>query len=165
MRVLGIDTSLRSTGVAVVEASGSRLQAVEYGVLKMPPKRRVSDCLAALSGGIGETIERTSPDAAAVEGAFYCRNVRTAMVLGQARGAAIAVCAGRDLPVFEYSPRKVKQAVVGFGGADKSQVRRMVMSICGLDEEPEEDAADALAIAISHFHNLTGYAELMPKEI
>ena len=95
MRVLGIDTSLRSTGVGVVEAHGTSLRLVQATVLKTPARRKVSECLARLHDGLLELIEETRPDAAAVEGAFYCRNVRTAMVLGQARGAA-ARCADKE---------------------------------------------------------------------
>jgi crossover junction endodeoxyribonuclease RuvC len=164
-RVLGIDTSLRSTGVAVVEAAGNSLRAVEHGALVMPASLSHSACLARLYRGIAEIIDCTGVEAAAVEGVFYCRNVKTAMILGQARGVAIAACAGRGVPVYEYAPRRVKQAVVGFGSAGKDQVRKMVMSLLALDEEPAEDAGDALAIAICHLHNRTGCAALMPEEI
>jgi crossover junction endodeoxyribonuclease RuvC len=153
MRALGIDTSLRSTGVAVVEALGSRLAAVEYGTLRPPAKAPLSECLWRLSDGVRAIIQRAAPDAVAIEGIFYCKNVKTAVMLGEARGAVIAACSGLRLPVYEYEPRRVKQAVVGFGGADKEQVRGMVMRLLGLRDEPQEDAGDALAIAICHLHN------------
>jgi crossover junction endodeoxyribonuclease RuvC len=165
VRVLGIDTSLRSTGVAVVEAVGSSLRGVEHGAFVMPANLSHSKCLDRIYSGIADIVDRTAPEAAAIEGAFYCRNVKTAMILGQVRGVAIAACAGRGVPVYEYAPRRVKQAVVGFGSADKEQVRKMVVSLLGLAEEPGEDAGDALAIAICHLHNRTGYAALMPEEI
>jgi crossover junction endodeoxyribonuclease RuvC len=87
------------------------------------------------------------------------------MLLGQARGAAIAVCARHGLAVFEYEPRRVKQAVVGHGGAEKAQVRHMVMRLLGLQEEPQEDAGDALALAICHWHSRSRHPALGPKEI
>lgn len=165
IRVLGIDASLRSTGTGVVLAEGSSLSAVEYGVIKTPAGRRHSECLRNISDGITGVIERTEPHAVSIEGAFYCSNVRTAMVLGEARGAAIAACAKMGIPVYEYAPRKVKMSVVGVGGAEKAQVRRMIVSMLGLDKEPQEDAGDALAIAVCHLHNMSGVAVLAPEEI
>ncbi len=155
-RVLGIDTSLRSTGVGVVEAQGSSLKAVDFGFLKTSPKWPHSRCLKTIASGIEDIIARTSPDAVAIEGAFFFKNAKTAMVLGEARGVAIATCALAEMPVYEYAPRRVKQAIVGVGGADKKQVARMVMTLLGLREEPQSDAADALAIAICHIHSDRG---------
>jgi crossover junction endodeoxyribonuclease RuvC len=155
-RVLGIDTSLRSTGIGVVEAQGNSLRSVDFGFLKTSPKWRHSECLKCIAEGIEDIIARTTPDVVSIEGAFYCKNVRTAMVLGEARGVAIATCAAHAIPVYEYAPRRVKQAVVGVGGADKQQVARMVMTLLGLREEPQSDAADALALAICHIHSDRG---------
>ena len=155
-RVLGIDTSLRSTGVAVVEARGSALKAVDFGFLKTSPKWRHSECLKCIAEGIDAVIAKTQPTAVAIEGAFFFKNARTAMVLGEARGVAIATCAAAGLPIYEYAPRRVKQAVVGVGGAEKQQVARMVMTLLGLREEPQSDAADALALAICHIHSDRG---------
>lgn len=165
MRVLGIDTSLRSTGTAVVEAHGSRLAAVEYGRIHNPANLRLSACLGRIDVAIRELIARTKPDAAAIEDIFFAKNVRTSMILGEARGVVIAACAGAGVPVYEYAPRRVKQAVAGNGAADKSQVRKMVIAVLGLTDEPQEDAGDALAIAICHLHNRTSYAALAPEEI
>ena len=165
MRILGIDTSLRSTGVAVVEQAGSRLSAVEYGTLKTPQKRLLSECLSRLHEGVTEIVTRCEPEAVAVEGVFFSRNAKTAVILGEARGAVIAACSAKGLPVFEYAPRRVKQAVVGYGAADKAQVRQMVMSLLALKDEPQEDAGDALAIAICHAHSRGGHPTLAPKEI
>jgi len=165
LRVLGIDTSLRSTGVGVVEAIGSKYSAVEYGALKNKPKLPLTACFLTIRQGIIDIVQRTTPTAAAIEGAFYHKNARTAMILGQARGVAIATCAELGLPVFEYAPRKVKQAVVGFGGAGKEQVQKMIQTMLAIDEQPQEDAGDALAIAICHLHSQTGYAALMPEPI
>ena len=110
-------------------------------------------------------LAHTRPDAAAIEGGFFFKNAKTAMILGEVRGVVIAACAAAGVPVFEYSPRLVKQALTGFGGAQKDQVSKMVMAILGLKEKPQEDAADALAIAICHVHNQSGIAALKPKPI
>jgi crossover junction endodeoxyribonuclease RuvC len=163
--VLGIDASLRSTGVGVVEARGSRLAAVEYGTIRTSPSTALSGCLRKLQEGILAAIDRSAPSAAALEGAFFCKNVKTAMILGQARGVVLAACAERQVPIFEYAPRRVKQAVVGFGAASKEQVGKMVARLLNLHEEPAEDAADALAIAICHLHNRSGSGLLAAREI
>ena len=153
VRILGVDASLRSTGFGLIEARAQRISAVEFGVVKSPGAWPLSRCLARLQNEFAEIIERTGPDVAAIEGVFFCRNVRTAVALGEARGVIIASCAVRGIPVHEYSPRRVKQAVVGFGGADKRQVAMMVVGLLNLAATPKEDAADALAVAISHAHS------------
>ena len=165
IRILGVDTSLRSSGVAIIEAYGSALKSVEYDLVKNPAGRLLSECLHRLYCAIAEIIARVQPDVAAVEGVFYCKNARTAVVLGEARGAVIAACASSGVPVYEYSPRRVKQSVVGFGAAGKEQVRKMVMNLLNLQEEPPEDASDALAIAICHAHTVTGRVEQTSKKI
>lgn len=162
---MGVDTSLRSTGYGVVDCEGSRLKAVEYGTIKAPRTLSLSECLHKINSGIAGVIERLQPAAVAIEGVFFCKNVKTTLMLGEARGAVITACAVNGVPVYEYAPRRVKQAIVGFGGAEKDQVARMVMSLLALHEQPQEDAADALGIAICHLHNRTGYAALMPKPI
>lgn len=165
MRVLGVDTSLRSTGAVVVESKGNSLVALEQAVFKTSSSSPLSECLRNISAGIEDMVARLQPDAAAMEGIFYCKNVKTAVTLGEARGAVILCCSRAGLPVYEYAPRRVKQAVAGRGGADKSQVRKMVMTLCALDDEPMEDAGDALAIAICHLHNVSGHSLLAPTEI
>jgi crossover junction endodeoxyribonuclease RuvC len=160
VRVLGIDASLRSTGLAVVEARGTALSLVSVSTLRQPAAAPRSACLAAIQKGILELIASAAPGEAAIEGGFFHRNARTADILGQVRGAAIAACAGAGVPVFEYPPRRVKQAVAGSGGAEKLQVRRMVMQLLGLRDEPQEDAGDALAIAICRLHGRSRHAAL-----
>ncbi len=161
MRILGIDTSLRSTGFGVVESVGSRLQVVRYGIIRNPASRSLSGCLFTLDQELRAVIAETKPETAAVEGVFFCKNPRTALILGQARGVALMACTAAGLPVFEHEPRRVKQAVVGHGGADKRQVALMVARLLGLPVAPEqEDATDALAIAICHLQSRTGYAAL-----
>jgi len=165
MRVMGVDTSLRSSGVAVVEERGSSLAAVEYGTISTPARKPVSECLRRLNEELSEVIERLHPEQVAIEGVFYCKNARTAVTLGEARGVVIAVSAKAGLPVFEYPPRRVKQAIVGYGAAEKDQVRRMVTSLLKLTREPGEDAGDALAIAICHLHNRSHHELIAPKSI
>ncbi len=164
-KVLGVDTSLRSSGVGVVQAQGNVLRAIEYSCIRNPASRPHSGCLRTLHAELNALIERTQPDAVAIEGVFYCKNVRTAVTLGQARGAVIAACALAGLPIFEYSPRKVKQALSGSGAGSKQQVSRMVQQILSLNETPQEDAGDALAIAICHLHHRTSVAALAPTPL
>ena len=165
IRILGIDTSLRSTGVGIIDACGSDLRAVAYGRIRNKPSEPHSLCLENIFSSITELIEQHAPDCAAIEGAFFAKNARTAMVLGQARGTAITACAGKGLDITEHSPRKVKSSVVGTGAAQKDQVAKMVMRLLSLDEQPQEDAADALAIAICHHHQLALPEELRAKKI
>jgi crossover junction endodeoxyribonuclease RuvC len=165
IRILGIDTSLRSSGVGIIEAKGSELRAVAYGRIRNKPKVPHSECLANIFDSITDLIDTHSPDCAAIEGAFFAKNAKTAMVLGQARGTAIAACAIQKLDITEHSPRRVKQAVVGTGAAQKDQVAKMVMRLLNLDEQPQEDAADALAIAICHYHQLSLPEDLQAKKI
>jgi crossover junction endodeoxyribonuclease RuvC len=141
------------------------MKVVEHGTISTPAGKPLSECLKRLNKGICEIVERIKPEAVAIEGVFYCKNAKTALILGEARGTVIAVCASHDLPIYEYAPRKIKQAVVGTGSAGKHQVRQMVMSLLNMSEEPGEDESDALAIAICHLHNRTGYTALEPKRI
>jgi crossover junction endodeoxyribonuclease RuvC len=165
LRVLGVDTSLRSTGVGVVESKAGRLTAVEFGVIPFAARLAHSACLAGLYSGLADLIRRTQPAAAAIEGVFFSRNLKTTLILGEARGAVIAACAGAGLPVFEYPPRSVKQAVCGHGGAEKLQVRKMLMMRLGLADEPQEDAGDALALALCHLQRKKGHEALGPTPL
>lgn len=164
-RVLGVDTSLRSTGIAVVEARGGRTVALEYGTIRNKPDLPVSECLRRLSAGIDELMDRHHPDVASIEGVFFARNARTAMVLGQARGAVIAACARRGVSVYEYAPRRVKGAVVGFGAASKEQIQKMVMNLLGLPAVPQADAGDALALALCHLSAMRGNPAFWPEPL
>lgn len=150
--ILGVDTSLRSSGVGVIEVRGHELRAVAYGRIYNRPAELHSQCLWNIFDELSALIEKHQPTCAAIEGAFFAKNAKTAMVLGQARGAVLAVCARAEIPVYEHSPRRVKQALTGTGGAQKDQVAKMVMQLLQLEEQPQEDAADALAVAITHYH-------------
>jgi crossover junction endodeoxyribonuclease RuvC len=152
VRILGVDTSLRSSGVAVIEVSGQQMRALAYGRIQNKAALSHSGCLAAIYRAIDQLITEFEPDEAAIEGAFFAKNAGTAMILGQARGAVLTACALRTLPVYEYSPRSIKQAAAGAGSATKDQVAKMVTRLLGLTDVPQEDAADALAAAICHAH-------------
>jgi len=165
VRVLGIDASLRSTGYGVVELRGGRFSSVEYGTIRTAADRPVSECLRRLFEGLSDVITRLQPSAASLEGGFFFKNVGTAIVLGQTRGVAVAACALRDVPVYEYPPRKVKQAVVGFGGAEKEQVRQMIMRMLSLAEAPPLDASDALSLAVCHLNHRSGHAQLQHEPV
>ncbi|MEI6351555.1 MAG: crossover junction endodeoxyribonuclease RuvC [Verrucomicrobiota bacterium] len=154
MRVLAIDPSLRSTGFAVLErptSPGSKVRALEYGIIKNQAKLQQSSCLVAIYDRLAEVIHRHQPDCAAVEAVIYVQSYRTAIIMGAARGSALLAIASRGIPIYEYAPRRVKQAVVGRGGAVKDQVGFMVRALLGLTETPVADASDALAIGITHF--------------
>ncbi|MEI8341423.1 MAG: crossover junction endodeoxyribonuclease RuvC [Verrucomicrobiota bacterium] len=151
MRILAVDPSLRSTGFAVLERVSNKIRPLEYGIIKNPPALLQSSCLVAIRERLGELIQRHEPECAAIEAVIFVQSYRTAITLGSARGAALVALAERGLPVYEYAPRRVKQAVVGRGGAVKSQVGFMIRALLGLTENPPEDAADALAIGLTHF--------------
>lgn len=165
MRIIGLDVSLRCTGLGVIERHAGRLVPIEFGLVRNAPKLPHSTCLLTLQRDLVAALERTKPDAAAIEGGFFAKNAKTAMILGEARGVVIATCAIAGVPVFEYAPRLVKQSLTGFGAAGKTQAAKMVVTILGLREAPPEDAADALALAICHAQHLTGIAELRPEPI
>ena len=154
MRVLAVDPSLRGTGYAILEKSGKLLRAIEFGVIKNSDKLLPSSCLVAIHDRLSELIHKHEPECAAVEGIIFVQSHRIAITLGAAREVAILAMAGRGLPVYEYAPRRVKQAVVGRGAAAKTQVAFMVRARLGLTETPPPDAADALAIGLTHFQTL-----------
>jgi len=157
--ILGVDPSLRGTGWGVLEAHGEKLKAREFGVIHNPPSLRPSLCLVAIRKKLSEVIARHSPAVMAIEGLFYAQNIRTALTMGQARGAALLAGAENGLKIFEYAPRRVKQSIVGVGDARKNQVGFMVRVLLGLTETPEPDAADALAIAITHANTRNSSAD------
>lgn len=164
-RILGVDTALRCTGYGIVESSRGRLSALEYGAIRSPTSSSLTDCLKLIHDTIAGMLSRSRPDAVAIEGIFFSRNVKTTVALGEARGVVLLACTKAGIPVHEYPPRRVKQAVVGFGGAQKLQVSRMVASMLKLPRPPQADAADALAIAICHLHNRSRHAMLTSETL
>jgi crossover junction endodeoxyribonuclease RuvC len=150
MRVLAIDASLRHTGVAIVDQANGKARAIFYGTIHNPGSLKSSACLVAIRERLAQLIREHEPDCCALEAVIYVQSYKTAIVLGAARGAAILAAAERGLPVFEYAPRRVKQSAVGTGSAAKNQVAFMMRALLGLTETPDADAADALAIALTH---------------
>ena len=155
MRVLGIDPGTATTGYGVVEETRTGdLQALAYGVVTTSPKQPMPERLQAIYRELTELAQAWQPDHGAVEELYFSVNVRTAMSVGQARGVAILALANAALPVFEYSPLSVKQALTGYGGADKRQMQEMTRMLLGLPDIPRpDDAADALAVAVCHIHS------------
>jgi crossover junction endodeoxyribonuclease RuvC len=162
MRVLSIDASLRNTGVAVVEASNGTTRALYYGTIRNNGSLRSSACLVAIRDRLAELIRQHAPDSCALESVIYVQSYKTAILLGAARGAAILAAAENGLPIFEYAPTRIKQATVGRGGAGKNQVAFMVRALLGLTETPDADAADALAIGLTHLRSQEMAARGMP---
>ena len=156
MKVLGIDASLRGTGLAVVEVQGSRAAARHWEVVKLPATAAHSECLWKIRARVDAVLAEHRPAAAAMEGGFFFKNAKVAMVLGEVRGVVISCCAAAGVPVFEYSPRRAKQNVTGWGAAPKEQVAKMVKSVLGLAEMPPPDATDALALALCHAQSSRG---------
>lgn len=152
MIILGVDTSLRSTGYGVLEVLGSRERALAYGNIPNGPKVPVSECLRKIHATITDLITTWNPDVLSIEKVIYGKNANTMRVLGEARGAVIVAGAAVGKPIYEYEPRRVKMAVCGNGLAEKEQVQRMMKTLLALPELPQNDAADALALAICHAH-------------
>ena len=152
MVVLGIDTSLRSTGYGVLLSEGSRLRALDMGTIKNAPKVPLSACLRNIHATVAALIEKHHPDVLAIESVIYGKNAGTMLVLGEARGAVITAAADAGVPIYEYEPRRMKMAVCGNGLAEKVQIQRMVKTLLSLPDLPQNDAADALGLAITHVH-------------
>lgn len=149
--MLGIDTALRTTGFGVIDVCGKKMSAVDCGVIKTKKGEPLSECLRRLAGGMRELVQTYAPDVGVIEGAFYCHNVHTAMMLGSARGAVISTLAELAIPLYEYAPRKVKQSVCGYGNASKEQVALMISRILNVHvKDVPDDATDALALAVCH---------------
>ena len=153
MTILGIDTSLRSTGYGVLLVEGSRLSSLDHGNIRNAPKLPLSACLRNIHVRVAELIAQHHPDVLSIESVIYGKNAGTMLVLGEARGAVVTAAALAGLPIYEYEPRRVKMAVCGNGLAEKLQVQRMVKTLLNLPELPQNDAADALALAIAHAHS------------
>ena len=150
-RILGIDPGSRVTGFGVVDVTGGQAEYRASGVVRTTgddfPAR-----LREIFDAVAEIVALHEPDVVAVENVFVARNASSALKLGQARAAALCATFSHDVDVFEYSPREIKLAVVGTGGADKEQVQHMIHALLGLDKVPGADAADALAVAVCHAH-------------
>ncbi len=150
MRVLAIDPAVRNTGYAILEGDPRKPSVLCYDVIHVPKNIPQSGALSAIRTHLVHLIQQHQPDEIAVEGIIYVQSHRTAISMGAARAAAMIAAADHGIPIYEYSPKKIKMAVVGKGTADKAQVAFMVRALLGLAETPPSDAADALAIALAH---------------
>jgi len=148
--VLGLDPSLRGTGYGVIQLARPHPRVLSHGTIACPATWPRSRCLAQIWRSVRAVVRRHKPGACAVEGLFYAQNLRTALVMGEARGAALAAVAEAGVAIYELAPRQVKQAIVGYGAARKEAVARMVQRLLALPMPPAPDAADALALALAH---------------
>lgn len=148
--ILGLDPSLRGTGYGVIRPGKPRPQTLGHGTISCPAAWPHSRCLARIVQDLREVLKQHQPTVCVVEGIFYAQNLQTAIVMGEARGAALAIVAEAGLEIYEIAPRKVKQAIVGYGAAQKLAVAKMVQRMLHLVEPPAPDAADALALALAH---------------
>jgi crossover junction endodeoxyribonuclease RuvC len=163
IRILGIDPGSQATGFGAIDSDGHRHLLVEHGVIKTPGSYSFPQKLHYIHQRICEVLDRSRPREVVVENLFYATNVKSALRLGHVRGVALIAGVARGLPVFEYSPLEVKQAVVGYGRAEKEQVQSMVAFLLKLSEPPEpDDVADALAVALCHAHRMR-YQEKVSK--
>ncbi len=158
--ILGVDPSLRGTGYGVIRAEKSNPILLAQGTISCPARWERSRCLAKISQTLRDVLREHQPTVCVVEGLFFAQNLQTALIMGEARGAAMAAIAETGIEIFEIAPRKVKQAIVGYGAAQKLAVAKMVQRMLNLAELPAPDAADALALALVHAqenlrHNLT----------
>ncbi|MCG3210863.1 MAG: Crossover junction endodeoxyribonuclease RuvC [Anaerolineae bacterium] len=154
MRVLGVDPGTAITGWGVVEGDGDALQMIAGGVITTPAGTPLPQRLQVIYRELTQLIEQWRPESAAIEELFFSKNAKTALAVGHGRGAAMLALANAGLPITEYKPLEVKQAITGHGGADKVQMQHMVKLLLQLDDIPRpDDAADALAIAICHVHS------------
>ena len=155
MLVIGIDPGTAITGYGLVrEENDGRLTVVDYGVVTTPAKMPMPQRLLQIYRQLKEITLLHRPDSGAVEKLFFQTNVKTAIGVGQGRGVAILALAEAEMPISEYTPNEIKQAIAGYGGADKTQMQYMVKALLELDEIPKpDDAADALAVAVCHIHH------------
>ena len=163
IRILGIDPGLRITGFGVIEKCGNALAYLASGCIRTDAATSLPQRLGTIHAGLGELIGKYQPDQAAVEIVFVNVNPQSTLLLGQARGAAISALVAGGIEVAEYTALQVKQAVVGNGHADKTQVQHMVRRLLALTGDPRADAADALACAIAHAHGGQGMGALATK--
>ena len=161
-RIVGIDPGSLTTGFGVIDCAGPRRHYVASGIIRLKSKP-LPERLATIASGITDIMAKYNPDCAAVEQVFFARDPRAALVLGQARGAAIVALVQAGLPVAEYAARRIKQTVVGSGRASKEQVQFMVKKILALNGTLKEDAADALAVALCHANHRPPLHPAPPK--
>lgn len=163
--ILGIDPSLRGTGFGVIRIARPHPQTLAHGMIACAATWERSRCLAKISQTIRDLIKQHSPTVCAIEGLYFAQNLQTALIMGEARGAALAAIAEAGLDIYEMAPRKVKQAIVGYGAAQKLAVAKMVQRMLRLPELPAPDAADALALALAHAQDQGRFTLSAPRKI
>ncbi len=163
--IIGIDPSLRGTGYGIIRTAKGQPQVLIHGTISCPQSWERSRCLLKIAQTLREVLHRYKPVICVVEGIFYAQNLQTAIIMGEARGAALAVVAESGLDIYEIATRKVKQAIVGYGAAQKIAVAKMVQRMLHLPELPAPDAADALALALTHAQENGRYNLTPPKRI
>ena len=155
--ILGVDPSLRGTGFGVIRIAKPHPVALAHGTISCPASWERSRCLVTISQTLREVLREYKPTVCVVEGLFYAQNLQTALIMGEARGAALATVAEAGLDIYEIATRKVKQAIVGHGAAQKSAVAKMIQRLLNLSKPPAPDAADALALALAHAQENSRY--------
>ena len=163
--ILGVDPSLRGTGFGVIRIAKPQPITLTHGTIHCPAGWERSRCLAKIYGALRDVIHEHQPTVCVVEGLFFAQNLQTALIMGEARGAALVAMAEAGLEIFEVSPRKVKQAIVGYGAAQKLAVAKMVQRMLQLAELPDPDAADALALALTHVQGASRFSLATPKRV
>lgn len=154
LAILGIDPGVASTGYAFIKETNKKEEVLDFGVISTSSKQKFSDRLKYIHHALTKLIKKFKPDVIAVEQLFFCKNVKTALMVGQARGVILLTAILHKLPLYEFTPLQVKQAVCGYGKADKCQVQNMVKTLLKLKEIPKpDDAADALAIALTYLQS------------
>ena len=155
MRVLGLDPGLAIMGYGFVDGNGQQLHPLAYGVVRTPAHTPIAERLVRLHDELSQLLAQYRPDVAAVEKLFFDNNARTAMKVGEARGVLLLTLAQAGVPVAEYTPMQIKQAITGYGGADKRQIQQMIALLLDLASVPTpDDAADALAVSVCHHHSM-----------
>jgi len=155
--ILGVDPSLRGTGYGIIRLAKPYPQTLAQGTISCPATWEHSRCLAKIAQTLRDVLKQHRPEVCVIEGLFFAQNLKTALVMGEARGAALATIAEAGLEIYEIAPRKVKQAIVGYGAAQKLAVAKMVQRLLNLPQPPAPDAADALALAITHLQAASRY--------
>lgn len=155
--ILGIDPSLRGTGFGIIKTGDGQPEALAYDTISCPKTWERSRCFVKISQTLRQEIQKYHPTVCVVEGLFYAQNLKTALIMGESRGAALAAVVEFGLDIFEIAPRKVKQAIIGYGGAQKLAVAKMVQRMLNLPKPPAPDAADALALALAHAQQQSRY--------
>jgi crossover junction endodeoxyribonuclease RuvC len=161
VKVFGIDPGSDRTGYGCIESDGSHHHLISCGAVTSPRHAPFPERLLRVYDGLSALLEHHRPDSVAIEDVFHARNVRSALMLGHARGVALVAASRAGVPVAAYAPAEIKRAVAGYGRAEKHQIQKMIGLLLGLESPPTpHDAADALAVAICHLHNMVGRARL-----